>query len=441
MGHGGNRRQFAAPRALCAAAFLATYSLLPFSATATQYDVVTLDQTSGVPTGIYEGTVVGYDHTGLPTVWTNNGTTVTHLAYPPGYGGVGGATFAVFGNQVGGGAYDSNTNAGQALLWNGFNSQPINLGAFAAVTSIYNGVQAGYISGPQASVWRGSAATLVDLNPTTTLYTGANSIWGNQVAGTWFHDPTGSDPHAALWTSLSPSGFVDLTLPGVYSGSNALAIARGQEAGYVGVAGTNHAAIWSGTAASFQDLGPGGTTASELQGTNGVQQVGDVSFMPGSGGLLPPDHHAAIWNGTADSFQLLPGPPGTNTRALGGTAYAIDGDGDVVGVIGGHVVMWIPNRLSGDTNFDGTVGFSDLLLLSQHYGQSGEWVDGDFNGDGLVNFSDLLILAQNYGKSESTDQMYSAVSLGGDSVPEPSCILLAACGLLCRRPHRPRGTD
>src|SRR5437764_11119944 len=62
-------------------------------------------------------------------------------------------------------------------------------------------------------------------------------------------------------------------------------------------------------------------------------------------------------------------------------------------------VLWVPNRVPGDANFNRTVAFDDLLMLAQHYGGPGEWVDGDFNMDGKVDFSDLLIVAQNYGQS------------------------------------------
>ena len=49
------------------------------------------------------------------------------------------------------------------------------------------------------------------------------------------------------------------------------------------------------------------------------------------------------------------------------------------------------------------VDFADLLVLAQHYGQSGQnWATGDFDYDGKVGFSDLLILAQNYGKGATT---------------------------------------
>lgn len=51
---------------------------------------------------------------------------------------------------------------------------------------------------------------------------------------------------------------------------------------------------------------------------------------------------------------------------------------------------------SGDANLDGKVGFSDLVLLAQHYNQNGNWRTGDFNYDGVINFSDLVTLAQHY---------------------------------------------
>lgn len=57
--------------------------------------------------------------------------------------------------------------------------------------------------------------------------------------------------------------------------------------------------------------------------------------------------------------------------------------------------------ISGDANNDGDVDFSDILVVSQHYGQSGNWTNsfevGDVNNDGVVNFTDLLYVNQYYG--------------------------------------------
>ena len=76
----------------------------------------------------------------------------------------------------------------------------------------------------------------------------------------------------------------------------------------------------------------------------------------------------------------------------------------------------VPN---GDANLDGSVGFDDLLVLAQHYGNAGSFADGDFTGDGTVGFSDLLVLAQNYGQSAS------GTGPAVMAVPEPSVVAVA----------------
>lgn len=94
----------------------------------------------------------------------------------------------------------------------------------------------------------------------------------------------------------------------------------------------------------------------------------------------------------------------------------------------GDVDTWllrIANSTYGDSDLDGTVGFSDFLSLSKHFGQAGSWDAGDFNGDNLVAFADFLILSQNFGVSNSVA-----------AVPEPnsrSSLLLATLFILCFR--------
>jgi hypothetical protein len=83
----------------------------------------------------------------------------------------------------------------------------------------------------------------------------------------------------------------------------------------------------------------------------------------------------------------------------------------------------VQQRLPGDANLDGTVNFTDLLTLAQHYGLSPDamWADGDFNADGSVGFDDLLTLAQHYGAVAPPS------AFAASSVPEPSSF--AALGL------------
>jgi hypothetical protein len=91
----------------------------------------------------------------------------------------------------------------------------------------------------------------------------------------------------------------------------------------------------------------------------------------------------------------------------------------------------------GDTNHDGSVNFSDLLTLAQHYGQaSAVWETGDFNNDHSVNFTDLLTLAQHYGFTLGNASLAASGS-GAPlaEVPEPGIAAgtFLAGGFLVRR--------
>ena len=77
----------------------------------------------------------------------------------------------------------------------------------------------------------------------------------------------------------------------------------------------------------------------------------------------------------------------------------------------------------GDIDLDGKVGFSDLLILAQNYGNNNAaWCDGDLNSDGNVGFSDLLLLAQHYGNTYPTNGPAAQVA----AVPEPAAFTFVA---------------
>jgi len=85
--------------------------------------------------------------------------------------------------------------------------------------------------------------------------------------------------------------------------------------------------------------------------------------------------------------------------------------------------------LRGDLNDDRSVGFDDLLVLAQHYGQSGvTYAQGDIDGDGKVAFEDLLILSQKYGESATAPAIAP--------VPEPSANMLFVMAALLANSFR-----
>ena len=125
--------------------------------------------------------------------------------------------------------------------------------------------------------------------------------------------------------------------------------------------------------------------------------------------------------------------PGIDTSladASHGIGWADSADGTVPGL--GTDTILVTFTLNGDANLDGHVGFGDLVLLAQHYGQSGmNWDQGDFNYDGKVSFSDLVILAGHYGQSLNDAPLSQSITSVGleiqlvvGGLPEPRFALL-----------------
>jgi hypothetical protein len=85
----------------------------------------------------------------------------------------------------------------------------------------------------------------------------------------------------------------------------------------------------------------------------------------------------------------------------------------------------------GDASLDGNVTTADFMILSAHFGQTGQtWPTGDFNGDGVVNALDFNALASHFGASADNSPAL------GSLVPEPSisfAILLCCDFIGCKR--------
>ena len=66
-----------------------------------------------------------------------------------------------------------------------------------------------------------------------------------------------------------------------------------------------------------------------------------------------------------------------------------------------------------DVNGDGVIDFSDLVLASRHFGETGVGVTGDVNADGTVNILDLILICCHFGESshEGEDEAVTVVEL------------------------------
>src|SRR5206468_3097767 len=83
--------------------------------------------------------------------------------------------------------------------------------------------------------------------------------------------------------------------PGAFASSTVYGIWANQQVGAVAVNNTLFAALWSGSADSFVNLGPRGSGSSidSAMATDGAQQVGTIHGA------------AALWRGTAASYVDL----------------------------------------------------------------------------------------------------------------------------------------
>jgi ELWxxDGT repeat protein len=157
----------------------------------------------------------------------------------------------------------------------------------------------------------------------------------------------------------------------------------------------------------------------------GTRPLGDLN--PGAassivGGYPGPAHEPFFVAGPDGYvyFQATTAAEGTELFRSDGTAAGtglvadfVPGTGDSIPgpflTVGGRLFVAANNPVYGrewhliasgpaapDPNRDGRVDFADLVVVAQHYNQTGMFAEGDFNGDGKVDFGDLVLLAQRY---------------------------------------------
>lgn len=245
-------------------------------------------------------------------------------------------------HQVGYARMGPTSHAG---YWSGTAESWVDLNPAGAIGSAAFGITGGHqvglaaIAGQErASRWSGSAETWIDLHPATANTSVAyDEFNGQQVGHATFVTPgfpfSTSSFHASIWYGTSAS-WIDLNPTGATS-SIGYGIHSGKQVGWAEISNQRHASLWAGTAASWIDLHPNGFSSSVAYSILEDMQVGGVAD---AGGLS----RASLWRGTAGSWEDL-------SAALTGewcdtAASSIWRDGDTLYVGGGGLNLLTGNE-------------------------------------------------------------------------------------------------
>lgn len=220
--------------------------------------------------------------------------------------------------------------------------------------------------------------TYTVLHPPTASISAAFAVTGTNQGGFAFVPGTGDV--AVLWTGSAPS-WQNLNPTGSTE-SFVYGAAGSQQAGSARIGGVVQAGIWSGSAGSWNSLHPAGSTASVAFATSGSQQAG-VAHFNGFG-------HAGIWTGTAGSWiDLHPtGAAFSFAHATNGTqqaGYAAINNSNHAGIWSGTAASWVDLHPAGSTGSKAlaTIGsrqggyaeFSSIPHAALWNGSAGSFVD------------------------------------------------------------------
>ena len=345
----------------------------------------------------------------LSSAWAGWTTTALH----PAGNYISSAAHAVSGGQHGGYAIIPN---GQGFVFDAaYWSHPAATGfvdiasmpAGGEVFAVGGGRQAGY-ENTWATWWKGTKQPyFVDTNNSVSSF-----IYG--LAGNWgvgsLQPSLGGPQKATVWKltdtysepplMLAPAGSSDSR---IFALTGATATDPGRQAGLV----DGSAAYWSGTAASYVNLGPSGVESSIARAAYGDYQGGWVETQPDV-------YRAARWTGTAQSLlDLQPDIAGITDSQIFGMAAGVEVGRIYFGpnaILDSRAFLWWDSA----TVF---VNLPDLLpkMYTASRAEAVDWFDGKLWVAGTAWNGSL-------NREEAMLWTYS-------SVPEPSTFLLLGAGI------------
>lgn len=302
--------------------------------------------------------------------------------------------------QIGGYVITINSTQ-RAALWNGASPSSwvdLSSGGYSQVWGMEGNQQVGSFDGVQSSatLWSGTAASRVTLNPAGAIGSHAFAIGDGQQVGNAY---VGTCYHASLWSGTAAS-WVDLNPTGTSACSSATGVSAGQQVGVRSVGNVYYATLWSGAAASWVNLNPAGSTESAATRINNGQEVGraKIDGYP----------HASLWTGTADSWVDLNPDSALYSEAYGVYAGRQVGQAFVNGQ--DRAALW-----SGTSDSWVNLG----AFLSPDFSESTAnsiWSDDNF----------IYVAGSGY---NTVTNRYEAL-LWTQPVPEPFTAMLIAIGIL-----------
>ena len=282
-----------------------------------QWSARPLNET-GVILGVAPDIQVGADsQTNRAKYWQNTPESITDL-HPAGYANS--IAYAAAGGFQGGTA-DLN-GWDHAGLWQGSAGSWIDLHPSNATSSELAAMHGDWAVGRvlfdkdyHAYAWQGISKE-IDLHPAGASYSAANATYGGRHGGGFVLDDVGMacifDTNPKSITILHPSSAVSSTV---------LAMHGSVQVGLVVLDTPTRAALWRGTAESWVDLYPGELhVASIARGVSDGIQVGRYG------------NEAAMWSGSAGSYESL--DAFLPTEMLSSEAFAVVRDVDRVTVAG-----------------------------------------------------------------------------------------------------------